>query len=130
MFRTLTPASSCSGEKCRTRFCSRATSTHMLANKEGEVATVRGAGGADATMVISTLSNRSAEEISQTATKPIWFQLYVEDDRGVTKGLIQRAESAGCQALCITVDLPIVYARDGEAHIANPPQFPFPNLNI
>jgi 4-hydroxymandelate oxidase len=106
------------------------TSTHMLANKEGEVATVRGAGGADATMVISTLSNRSAEEISQTATKPIWFQLYVEDDRGVTKELIQRAESAGCQALCITVDLPIVYARDREAHIANPPQFPFPNLNI
>jgi 4-hydroxymandelate oxidase len=106
------------------------TSTQMLANKEGEVATVRGAGAADATMVISTLSNRSVEEISHAATQPVWFQLYVEDDRGITKELVQRAESAGCQALCITVDLPIVYARDREARIADPPQFPFPNLNI
>ena len=106
------------------------TSTHMLANPEGEVATVRGAGAAGAIMAISTLSNRSVEEIAQAATRPIWFQLYVEDDRGNTKALIQRAEDAGCRALCITVDLPWVYARDREAHIRNEaPHLPFPNIH-
>jgi 4-hydroxymandelate oxidase len=106
------------------------TSTHMLANPEGEVATVRGAGAAGAIMAISTLSNRSVEEIAQAATGPVWFQLYVEDDRGNTKALIQRAEAAGCRALCITVDLPWVYARDREAHIRNEsPHLPFPNIH-
>ena len=106
------------------------TSTHMLANPEGEVATVRGAGAAGAIMAISTLSNRSVEEIAQAATRPVWFQLYVEDDRGNTKALIQRAEAAGCRALCITVDLPWVYARDREAHIRNEaPHLPFPNIH-
>jgi 4-hydroxymandelate oxidase len=107
------------------------TSSHMLANPEGEVATVRGAGAAGAIMAISTASNRSVEEIAQAATRPVWFQLYVEDDRGKTKELIQRAEVAGCRALCITVDLPWTYARDREAHVRKEtPHLPFPNLHI
>jgi 4-hydroxymandelate oxidase len=107
------------------------TSTHMLAHPEGEVATVRGAGAADATMVVSTVSNRTIEDIGRAATRPIWFQLYVEDDRAKTKDLIQRAETAGCRALCITVDLPWTYARDREAHVASEaPKLPFPHLSF
>jgi 4-hydroxymandelate oxidase len=107
------------------------TSSHMLANPEGEVATVRGAGAGDATMAISTLSYRSVEDIAKAATRPVWFQLYVEDDRGKTKELILRAEAAGCRALCITVDLPWTYARDREAHIKDEaPHLPFPNINV
>jgi 4-hydroxymandelate oxidase len=107
------------------------TSTHILAHPEGEVATARGAGAADAVMVISTLSNRGVEEITRAATRPTWFQLYVEDDRAVTKDLVLRAQEAGCRSLCITVDLPIVYARDREAHLGNEaPELPFPNLKI
>ena len=36
----------------------------------------------------------------------LWFQLYVNRDRGFTRDLVQRAESAGCRALCVTVDSP------------------------
>jgi 4-hydroxymandelate oxidase len=107
------------------------TSTHMLAHPEGEVATARGAGAADAVMVISTASNRAVEDIVHASTRPIWFQLYVQDDRALTKDLVLRAQAAGCRALCITVDLPVVYARDREAHLGKEaPQFPYPNLNI
>jgi len=107
------------------------TSTHMLAHPEGEVATARGASAADAVMVISTASNRAVEEIAHASTRPTWFQLYVQDDRALTKDLVLRAQAAGCRALCITVDLPIVYARDREAHLGKEaPQFPYPNLNI
>jgi 4-hydroxymandelate oxidase len=107
------------------------TSTHMLANPEGEVATVRGAGAAGATMILSTVSNRSVEDVVQAATRPVWFQLYVTDDRASTKELIQRAEGAGCKALCITVDNTAHYARNREERImASAPKFPFPNIHM
>jgi 4-hydroxymandelate oxidase len=105
------------------------TSSHLLANPDGEVATARGAGEAKTIMVASTVSNRSIEDICKAATGPIWFQLYVEDDRKAVQALIERAEAAGCKALCITVDVPILYARDREAHIrAVAPTLPFPNV--
>ncbi len=80
-------------------------------------------------MVASTVSNRSIEDICKAASGPVWFQLYVDDDRKVAQGLIERAEAAGCKALCITVDIPLVYARNREEHIrAEAPMLPFPNL--
>jgi len=107
------------------------TSSHLLAHPDAEIATVRGAGAANAIMIASTLSNVSIEKILQAATQPVWFQLYSDEDRGKTKALIQRAEAAGCQALCITVDLPWIYARNREAHIIHEvPQLPFPNIGF
>ncbi len=49
---------------------------------------------------------------------PLWFQLYVQPDREFTKALVQRAEAAGCQALCLTVDTPVLGARNREARAA------------
>src|SRR5262249_38327976 len=104
-------------------------SSHLLLHPEAELAAVRGAGEAGAIMVASTFSNRTIEEIGRAATRSIWFQLYVEDDRGKTKELIQRAEGAGCKALCITVDLSWKYARNREDHVADQtPVLPYPNL--
>jgi 4-hydroxymandelate oxidase len=74
------------------------TSTHMLVNPEGEVATARGASAADAVMVISTVSNRAVEDITRASTRSTWFQLYVQDDRALTKDLVLRAQAAGCRA--------------------------------
>jgi 4-hydroxymandelate oxidase len=85
---------------------------HMLVHPEGEVATARGAGAASAIMVLSTNANRAVEAVAAAATQPIWFQLYVNRDRAIAKDLIQRVESAGCAALCVTVDQPVIYARD------------------
>lgn len=85
---------------------------HMLVHPEGEVATARGAGAASATMVLSTNSNCSVEAVMAAATQPLWFQLYVSRDRAVAHELIQRVEVAGYKALCVTVDQPVVYARD------------------
>jgi 4-hydroxymandelate oxidase len=107
------------------------TSSHFLAHPQGEVATARGAGAAGAILIASTLSNCVIEEIVSAATQPVWFQLYADEDRGKTQNLIQRAEAAGCKALCITTDLPWIYARNREAHITHEvPQLPFPNINF
>jgi 4-hydroxymandelate oxidase len=107
------------------------TSSHLLAHPDAEVATARGAASAKAIMVASTVSNRSVEDICHVASEPVWFQLYVEDDRSAVKALIERAETAGCKALCITVDNPLAYARNREERVrAQAPMLPFPNLGI
>jgi 4-hydroxymandelate oxidase len=39
----------------------------------------------------------------------------VQRDRGFTREVVQRAEAAGCTALCVTVDTPTFGARDRQA---------------
>ncbi|MEO7029246.1 MAG: alpha-hydroxy acid oxidase [Acidobacteriaceae bacterium] len=98
-----------------------------LEHPEGELATARGAGAAQATMVLSSFSGTSLEDVSAVAKRPLWFQLYAQTDRGFTRELVQRAEAAGYRALCLTVDTPVTGARNREAraHVELPP---LPNL--
>jgi 4-hydroxymandelate oxidase len=88
------------------------TAFHCLATPEGEVATARAAGSAGTVMILSTLSNRRVEEVAAAATGPVWFQLYVYRDRGATEALVRRAEAAGCRALVLTVDAPLLGRRE------------------
>ena len=103
------------------------TAAHKLMHPEGELATARGAGAAHASFVLSSFSTTRIEDVAATAKTPFWFQLYVQPDRGFTRSLVQRAESAGCSALCLTVDTPTAGARDREtrAKVSFPP---LPNL--
>lgn len=93
------------------------TAYHKLANPDGELATARGANAENATMILSTMSTTPVEDVSRTAKNRLWFQLYVQRDRGFTRELVQRAEAAGCQALCLTVDTPILGARNREDRV-------------
>ena len=88
------------------------TACHQLAHPDGELATARAAGAAGTLMMISTLANYAMEDISRVATGPLWFQLYVYRDRGVTLELLQRAAAAGCQAIVLTVDAPVGGQRE------------------
>src|SRR5918996_2018656 len=103
---------------------------HGLVHPEGELATVRGANAAEASIILSTLSNVAVEEVVQAAARPVWFQLYVQPDRAFTRDLVQRAEAAGCTALCVTVDTPVGGARNREARVkfALPEGLTLPNL--
>jgi 4-hydroxymandelate oxidase len=88
------------------------TAFHRLATPEGELATVRAAGSVGTVMILSTLSNTAVEEVAAAATGPVWFQLYVYRDREATAGLVRRAEAAGCRALVLTVDAPVLGRRE------------------
>jgi 4-hydroxymandelate oxidase len=88
------------------------TACHQLAHPDGELATARAAGAAGTLMMISTLANYAMEDISRATTGPLWFQLYVYRDRGVTLELIQRAEAAACRAIVLTVDAPVGGQRE------------------
>ncbi len=88
------------------------TAFHRMAHPDGEVATARAAGAAGTIMLLSTLSNSSVEEVMAAASGPIWFQLYVYKDRGATQALVERVEAAGCSALALTVDAPLLGRRE------------------
>jgi 4-hydroxymandelate oxidase len=90
---------------------------HCLLHAEGELATARGASAANATFIVSTMATICIEEIAAVSTTPLWFQLYVQPDRGFTKSLVQRAEAAGCGALCVTVDTPVIGTRNREMRL-------------
>lgn len=88
------------------------TAFHRMAHDEGEVAVARAAGAADTIMILSTLSNSEVEQVVKASAKPVWFQLYVFKDREITRDLIKRAEAAGCKALVLTVDAPLLGTRE------------------
>jgi 4-hydroxymandelate oxidase len=82
------------------------TAFHGLACSECELATARAARRAGTLFVLSSLSNIAMEEVFSEAASPKWFQLYVYKDRQVTRGLVDRAEAAGAEAIVLTVDAP------------------------
>jgi 4-hydroxymandelate oxidase len=88
------------------------TAFHRLAHPEGERATVRGAGAFGTIFVLSSLSNTAMEDVVADATGPVFFQLYVYKDRGATRALVERAEAAGCAAIVLTVDAPLLGTRE------------------
>jgi 4-hydroxymandelate oxidase len=106
------------------------TAYHRLVHPEGEIATVKGAALAGATLIASMLATTTVEEMAKAATRPLWFQTYILKDRGFTRDLVQRAEGAGCKAICVTVDSPVVGARnrDQRANFALPPEMERANL--
>ena len=93
------------------------TAFHKIMHPEGEIATAQGAGAASAIYVVSSFTSTPIEEIARVATQPLWFQLYVTDDRAFVKDLIQKVEALGCQALCVTVDTSVTGTRDRQQRI-------------
>jgi 4-hydroxymandelate oxidase len=93
------------------------TAFHKIMHTEGELATARGAGAASATYVVSSFTTTPIEQLAKVATGPLWFQLYVRDDRNFTKDLVQKVEANGCRALCITVDTPVAGARNRQDRV-------------
>ncbi|WP_112243043.1 alpha-hydroxy acid oxidase [Kribbella monticola] len=81
----------------------------QLVHPDGELALARAAAEAGIPYVISTLSSRPLEKIAAEATT--WFQLYWLRDRAMVESLIDRAEQAGCAALMVTVDVPVMGRR-------------------
>jgi 4-hydroxymandelate oxidase len=90
-----------------------------MAHADGEIAMAHAAAAQGAGLVLSTQASQPLEAVSQAFAAypeagPLWFQLYLQADRGFTRQLVQRVEAAGYQALVLTVDAPVQGARDRE----------------
>jgi 4-hydroxymandelate oxidase len=83
-----------------------------LAHPDGELATARAAAALGTAMIVSTVASVSLEHIAASADAPRWFQLYIYKDRGLARGLVERAERAGYRAIVLTVDTPVLGRRE------------------
>lgn len=88
------------------------TALQTMVHPDGELATARAAAEAGTVMVVSTLSAYTVEEIGAASDGPKWFQLYCYKEKSVTQALVQRAEAAGYEAICLTVDVPRLGRRE------------------
>src|SRR3954447_20658111 len=103
---------------------------HGLAHPDAELATARAAAAAGAIMVVSTVASETIEAVAEAAPGGRrWFQLYVQRDRAVTRALVERAAATGYEALCLTVDLPVLGYRDEILRLRfNPGEDAYANL--
>ena len=72
---------------------------------EGELELAKAAAqfGIPFTMAIG--STTGLEKVAEEAGGRLWFQIYIWEDRQLTYDLVKRAETAGCEALVVTVDV-------------------------
>ena len=82
-----------------------------MQHADGEILAARAAEKFGVPFTLSTLSICSIEDVAANTTQPFWFQLYVMRDRAFIERLIERARTANCSALVLTLDLQILAQR-------------------
>jgi L-lactate dehydrogenase (cytochrome) len=97
---------------------------------DGEILAARAAERFGVPFTLSTMSICSIEDVAGAVAKPFWFQLYVMRDRGFSASLIERAKSARCSALVLTLDLQVQGQRhrDLKNGLAVPPRLTLATL--
>jgi L-lactate dehydrogenase (cytochrome) len=65
--------------------------------------------------VSSSASTELADVAAASNGGPLWFQIYLWRDRGLTRDVLARAQSCGFSALCVGVDVPVVGRRERDA---------------
>ncbi|SHK53486.1 L-lactate dehydrogenase (cytochrome) [Pseudonocardia thermophila] len=88
------------------------TGLMRMVDHAGELAAARAAEKFGTVSVQSSGASVSLEDVARSATTPQWFQLYPWGDRRTIEHLIGRARDAGYAAMVVTVDVPVVGARE------------------
>jgi (S)-mandelate dehydrogenase len=79
---------------------------------QADIALAQAAHGAGVPFTISTSSSVRMEEIRHGVPDArLWFQVYLYKDRELVRSLISRARNIDCEALVITVDVPVLGRR-------------------
>jgi len=94
---------------------------HGLADAQGELATSRAAAATGVNMIVSSFANFTFEDIitagggkGDDAPNSYAQQLYMMRDRPLQERIIERAEAAGCKAIYLTGDSPVLGVRYNE----------------
>lgn len=73
---------------------------------DAELAVARAARSKNVEFVLSTVGSTAVESVNDEFGRPVWFQLYPDEDWRITQRLVQRVEKSGCPVLVLTVDMP------------------------
>ena len=92
---------------------------------DGERAAARAAAAAGIPYCASHGSVCTLEDIAATGCRPLWMQVFVYTDRAFTREMIERAKTAGYDALVLTVDNQLLGNRERDIRngFSIPPRF-------
>ena len=79
---------------------------------DGDRALAAAAGAAGIPFGQSTVSNASIAHVASVPGLRHWFQLYCYGPDTVWQSLLDSAQAAGCEALVVTVDTPVIGNRE------------------
>jgi L-lactate dehydrogenase (cytochrome) len=102
-----------------------------MQHADGEILAARAAKAFGVPFTLSTMSICSIEDVAAaTGNHPFWFQVYVVRDRVFIERLIERARTANCSALVLTLDLQILGQRhkDLKNGLSAPPRLTLANI--
>lgn len=78
---------------------------------QGDLALARAAARAGVPFTISSASTMDLEQIAVAGGR-LWFQLYYWEDRSLSHAVVDRARDLGCEALFVTLDMPVPPNRE------------------
>ena len=78
---------------------------------KGDLALARAAAAAGVPFTVSSASTMDLEHIAVAGGR-IWFQLYYWEDRELSHAVVDKARDLGCEALFITLDMPVPPNRE------------------
>ncbi|OJJ46810.1 hypothetical protein ASPZODRAFT_66565 [Penicilliopsis zonata CBS 506.65] len=124
------------GHRISFPFAFSPAATHKLAHPDGELATSAAAAACNIPMALSAYASCALEDVirqrGEQGTNPYIMQFSILKDRALTQQILQRAESAGYQAVMMTVDAPLLGRRLNEFRnaFALPAGVGYPNLRL
>lgn len=107
------------GQRIPFPLCVSPAGVQAMAHPDGELGTSRACAKRGVHMGVSSFSNYSVEEVRAAGLEvgPLQhvMQLYTMQDRSAQLRIIRRAEEAGCVAIFLTADSPVLGVRHNEA---------------
>ncbi|KAL1852486.1 hypothetical protein Daus18300_012167 [Diaporthe australafricana] len=111
-------ATSVLGQKIPFPLCVSPAGIQAMAHPDGELATSRACAKRGVHMGVSSFANYPVEEVRAAGLEvgPLQhvMQLYTMQDRSAQLRIIRRAEEAGCAAIFLTADSPVLGVRTSE----------------
>ncbi|OJW57678.1 MAG: hypothetical protein BGO57_02590 [Sphingomonadales bacterium 63-6] len=78
---------------------------------QGDLALAKAAARAGVPFTICSASTMDIDQIAAAGGR-LWFQLYTWKDRSLSYAVVDRAQELGCEALLVTLDLPVPPNRE------------------
>ena len=79
-----------------------------MAHRDADLAVARAAASVGVPMIFSSQASQPMEDCAAVmGDAPRWFQLYWGTSNDVVASFVERAERCGCEAIVITLDIPI-----------------------
>jgi L-lactate dehydrogenase (cytochrome) len=83
-----------------------------MVRPRAEIMAARAAARHGIPFTVSSMATCTIEDAARQASPPLWFQMYIWRDRGLTAAFVERARAAGYRAICLTLDVQVLATRD------------------